>query len=61
MEPETLRALAADIEDVLLRFRGNPDDAETLRNVADAMLGGADRLIQLRHREERRRALIDRS
>jgi hypothetical protein len=32
------KALAADIEDVLLRFRGNPDDAETLRRVTEDLL-----------------------
>lgn len=32
---QSARALAADLEDVLLRFRGNPDDCETLRRVAN--------------------------
>lgn len=38
MTKEQLCALAADIEDVLLRFRGDPEDAETLRNVTEELL-----------------------
>jgi hypothetical protein len=35
----SLSSLAADLEDVLLRFRGHAEDAETLRRVADDLYG----------------------
>ena len=35
-------ALAADIEDILLRFVGDPTDAETLAQVAEDLLQEAE-------------------
>lgn len=42
------RSLAADIEDVLLRFRGNPSDGEILRDVADELYEVADDFYPVR-------------
>jgi len=43
MTSEARKALAADLEDVLLRFRGNPDDAETIRRVIEDLLADDNR------------------
>lgn len=38
VDPYALRALAADIKDVLLRFRGHDHDVETLRSAVEDLL-----------------------
>ena len=41
LKTDKLYALAADIEDVLLRFRGTEADCETLRDVVEQILEAA--------------------